>query len=137
MGSTNPEAISPLRSQQLSQARYERALLTEITKLQAAIVDERNIVTAQQRAERQAVQAEKERRASESDKASKLQAMEKAIEEAQKHEQKVYNRKVRRHQTHRRRLLVLAAHPCPFALSRARVAHSRLHHPTRALPARR
>ena len=93
MGSTNPESLSPVRSQQLSQARYERALLTEITKLQDAIVDERNIVTAQKRAMATAVAAEKERRASEADKSSRLQAMEKAIEEAQRAEQKVFNRK--------------------------------------------
>ena len=77
-----------------AQARYERALLVEITKLQAALTHERDIMAAQQAQFDSVQRNEMERKVSESEKASRLQAMEKAIESAQKQEQKEFLRKV-------------------------------------------
>mmetsp|Transcript_27558 Transcript_27558/g.70195 ORF Transcript_27558/g.70195 Transcript_27558/m.70195 type:complete len:516 (+) Transcript_27558:87-1634(+) len=73
---------------ELSQARYERQLLNEITKLQTALADERSMLSAQRHAAQEEAAAERERKASASDKADKLRAMEMAIEATQKDEQK-------------------------------------------------
>ena len=78
----------------LSQARYERQLLSEITKLQAALLDERNTLAADSAHSTAEAAAEAERKANESEKATRLQAMEKAIEEAQKDEQREFMKKV-------------------------------------------
>jgi len=80
-------------AEDLSQARYERALLGEISKLQSALLEERNTMAAQKAQMENAVSAERERKAEESEKASRLQAMEAAIQEAQNKEQKDFLRK--------------------------------------------
>ena len=78
----------------LSQERYERALLGEINKLQEALHEERTMIAAQKSQMTEEKRAEKERKANESEKASRLQAMEAAILQAQKEEQREFNRKV-------------------------------------------
>ena len=77
----------------LSQARYERALLMELSKLQAAIAEERTSIAAHKAYTEQTQAAERERKLSASDKASKLQAMEKAIQSAQQVEQRAFLKK--------------------------------------------
>lgn len=83
-----------MRLQLLSQARYERTLLSEITKLQSALADERNLIAAEKAQIELEQSAEHERRLSESEKASRLQSMEKAIESAQREDQKEFLKKV-------------------------------------------
>lgn len=78
---------------ELSQARYERQLLSEITKLQAALAEERNTMAADKANSEMASSMERERKAADSDKASRLLEMEKAIEAAQKVEQKEFLKK--------------------------------------------
>lgn len=84
-------ASTPL--QELTQARYERHLLGEITKLQAALAEERAMLLAHQQQVQGEAQEARERKTSESEKASKLRDMELAIEAAQKDEQKAFNRR--------------------------------------------
>ena len=81
---------------QLAQARYERQLLAEITKLQAALAEERNSTMAAQEQFEAEQTAAREKKMSESEKASRLLAMEKAIEAAQQGEQKEFLRKVKK-----------------------------------------
>jgi len=79
--------------EELSQARYERQLLNEITRLQTALAEERNIINAE-KAQMETEQAqEAERKGNASEKANRLLAMEKAIEQAQEDEQKKFMRK--------------------------------------------
>ena len=80
---------------QLAQARYERQLLAEITKLQAALAEERNSSAAAQQEFEAEQTAAREKKMSEADKASRLLAMEKAIEAAQRDEQREFLKKVR------------------------------------------
>ena len=86
-----PDLSAP---QQLSQARYERSLLHEITKLQAALAEERTTMAAQKHQMETETAAAHNKKVSESEKASRLAAMEKAIEGAQKSEQKAFMKKV-------------------------------------------
>ena len=87
-------ANAPARLQQLSQDRYERSLLQEISKLQTALLEERTATNAHRAQVEAEVSAERNRKLSESEKASRLAAMEKAIEAAQKGEQRDFLRKV-------------------------------------------
>ena len=85
--------MSPSRAVALSQARDERSLLAEITKLQAALAEERNMMSTQKAQLEMEQAASHEKKVSESEKASRLQAMEKAIESAQKEEQRQFMKK--------------------------------------------
>lgn len=81
------------RLESLAQARYERTLLNEITKLQSALADERQSI-AQQKAEmHDQAAAAHEKKTAEAEKASRLAAMEKSILAAQKDEQKEFLKK--------------------------------------------
>ena len=82
------EIATPLT--ELTQARYERQLLNEISKLQQAIAEERAMTSAAKAAEEAAVAEEKAAKANASEKASKLHNMELAIEAAQKEEQRAF-----------------------------------------------
>ena len=68
------EIATPLT--ELTQARYERQLLNEISKLQQAIAEERAMTSAAKAAEEAAVAEEKAAKANASEKASKLHNME-------------------------------------------------------------
>ena len=81
----------------LAQARYERTLLLEITKLQSAISEERKVI-ATQKAQMDSEESEQRaQKASESERASRLLEMEKAIELAQRTEQRDFLKKVNCH----------------------------------------
>ena len=68
--------------------------LQEISKLQTALLEERTATNAHRAQVEAEVSAERNRKLSESEKASRLAAMEKAIEAAQKGEQRDFLRKV-------------------------------------------
>ena len=74
----------------LAQSRYEKGLLQEIGKLQAALVEERDLLAAHTRTVEAHTTAEKERRVSGNEKASRLYEMELAIERAQNSERRAF-----------------------------------------------
>ena len=82
-----PRVADPDEAERLAQERYERTLLHEISKLQAALAEERNSHAAAAAELQMEQDVAREKKVSQSEKASRLQAMETAIEEAQKVEQ--------------------------------------------------
>ena len=79
---------SRARLEDLIQARYERELLSQITKLQVALADERTALHTQKQEMEAETLAKRKQHVSETEKASRLRAMEKAIEATQKEDQK-------------------------------------------------
>jgi len=106
---TEPPVQKPEQLEQLAQARYERTLLQEITKLQAALAEERNSIAAHKAEVEDAASADRERKLGESERASRLQQMESAIEAAQKEEQKEFLKKREQKEKHLRALEAEAA----------------------------